>query len=319
MKKKLLGLLATLLLQSPVFANLTEVTVLTKGNLTVYLYGDTHLEAYTRNELTDLGVAQNRNRPLQLLKRGWLYVVAGSLGLQNWVASDEISCRITGLAGRGEDITVMLEHYPQLPQSIVNGLKALSNTRRPNYAYSRLCPSCADSVHRKAKEKTKVVVSKFTNNRGLFERINDRLPQAVSTICVDTRRQKIDVIANYIWLLELLSEFELVGFDTSALEQEIGDTMGETSLRDLGIYDSPLPSSVGRYPLYPYIVSVLGEHRKLKEAYCTDNEFMLDEDRWCLALRQLLCQRLLAPYYYFEHEARENILAQENSQTPKVS
>ena len=313
MKKKLLALLATFFLQTPAFANPYEVTVLTKGNLLVYLYGDTHCEYSARLQSIDLSIAQNRNRPGQLRRRWVMHRRARLLENDSDVVARKLSLSITRLVQAGEDVTVLLEQYLHLSAGILDGFEALCNIRRPNFTHSRLCPSCTATVHKKAQEAARVYVRRMRASKMFFERITQEVAETIPVICVDTYRKRVIAVHGYMKLLKLLSDFAIVGIDTEAVEKEIYKEIEKLRPQDIDFMS-------GGALWYEQIATKFREHREQMVEHCRKSEDVLGENMWCQRVRKGLIDSLLNPFRkltFLENEAMEKILAQETTQMPK--
>ena len=222
MKKILLILLATFFLQSPAFAVLTEVTVLTKGNLTVYLFGDEHHEYYARQESIRSDIARGETLDLDLDR-----AIALVLETRANEQADELTKRIVLLKRlRGDHFTFMYEGSVQYPQPFLEGIKEFYNAL-PNEGLSQMGSEIKSDLLTliQSKEKCKSVISMVT----------EKVTGKIKTINIDKKRIRMGWIEVMLALLTNIHLLELMGFDTKDVDSIIRDEMGVVSLKELCI------------------------------------------------------------------------------------
>ncbi len=239
MKKKLLVLLATCCLQTPVFAVLTEVTVLKKGKQRVLLYGDEHTDVSERKRLLEMDCNDSAQTSVTLRYRQKVAQLEGKTAQQ----ASEIASQIAQLEREhGKQCTVLLEGGNETPHALVREVE-------------QLCSQCLGSAHDRAKE----VLLPLIHDRyvkGIFPTLAQLLPETTRTICVDTMRNRLKLFMHCIDILAAISHLKLAGVDCTNVHNKIRDAMGTTSLADLYVHEEI--NGVDRNaPLYEVLTALL--------------------------------------------------------------
>ena len=333
MKKKLLALLATFFLQTPVNALMMEVTVLTKGNLTVYLYGDTHNEYYARQESINTNASNADTWFSKYLPKHALFKL--HVNFLEAVAKHQVKLftdRVALLENeQGENITVILEQFPQLSQSLLETIKQLLDAR-PTSERGQLCTECNASLLMRAKKRLEIAKDMDEKAKTVFSIVKEKLSENISTMCVDNKRERTSSFMGMISLLRTLYDLKMVGVDTSEAENIIYEEMGATSLNDLGIETNMFNRRwFGReeitYPLYSLVTLALDRRREAIQNSCARNHYKV----WNISksaiknyhtmlkvddIQGLLREKFDALLTTLEDEALEQIRALEEIQEP---
>ncbi len=267
MKKMLLALLATCFMQTPAFAVLKDVTVLTKGDQTVYLYGDIHEEFYSRMLLHEAPSVWHNLHPAALALRPLVRFIEY---YSNWQISS-LSTRLVALAKKeGEQCVVMLESGLEIPEHLVAEVGKVC-LQGPTKNDKSLCKKCKLASYNQAKE----FISKIKATAGMkatFTEIVPKIPATVQTLFVDQRRGRFKLFGTYIRLLEIIHCLQRTGIDCSDLRNTIRKEMGRTSLRDLGCRSqdssSRFTSSSRAIPLYDLVTMIYAKLDQIQQGMC---------------------------------------------------
>ena len=222
MKKILLALLATCLMQTPMSAVLTEVSVLTKDDHTVYLYGDVHVDLYGDS-----------------LRLSWDFkepeaVYARRVAFYKDCARQQVARLRTRIAqlGQVEDVrlTIMPESDGMTPEVklVCEALLKVSETKGKD---TSICRECRFGCFKVAREILLVMIKPpFVPTMVAHE-----LPESVDSHCIDSKRKKVLEFINYCTLLWLLHTLQAATGDCLEAKKLLQELMGHTSWKDLGL------------------------------------------------------------------------------------
>ena len=297
MKKKLLALLATLFLQTPMSAVLTEVTVLTKGEQTVYLFGDAHYEFCYRLASIKSGIRYSKHVMTPGLDLNHLWAVKLEKCAEK--QADDLTSRIILLKRlQGEHFTFMYEGSLQFSQTFLEGIKELYNA----------LPNRGSQVQREIKRLFLEFIQIIEKCRSVMSIAREKIAGEIQTIDVDKRRKRIEWLDKMFALLSNIYLLEHMGFDTKDVDSIIRDEMGTVSLKDMGIELSLLDKgllvrSEWETPLYDVF-------KEAFRKYCEGDKALSDH------LYGLITEKSNMGSTWLEDEAMEKILALESRSVP---